>query len=83
VPRKKLKPIVLTRRIKPQAAEILDYLTTGRTLTGIIATVTLSVTSVTSRIAELRAAGVKIKTEWDHDHTGKRYAKYTLDDSAD
>lgn len=78
--RKRIKPIKLTRRIKPQAAEILDYLTTGRTLTHLVATVTLGVTSVTSRIAELRQAGVKIKTEWDHDHTGKRYAKYYLED---
>lgn len=77
---KPVTPIKLTRRIKPQAATVLDYLTTGRDLTGLIAAHTLGVTSVTSRISELRKAGVKIKRTLHQDHLGKRYAKYRLAD---
>lgn len=76
----KIKPITLTKRLKPQAAIVLDYLTTHRDLTNLIASGTLGVTSITSRISELRDAGVPIIRTWHRDHLGKRYAKYRLED---
>lgn len=72
--------IKLTRPIKPQAALVLDYLLTGRDLTHMVATVSLGVVSVSSRISELRAAGVAIEKTVHEDHLGKRYVKYRLRD---
>lgn len=80
---KKLPRITLQSRITPQAALVLDYLTTGRTLTPLIASTSLGVSSVTSRIAELRKAGVKIKTTHEVDHMKRRYGKYELADVQD
>jgi hypothetical protein len=64
--------------LTPQAKIVLDYLKTGRDLTGLIAMVTLGVVSLTSRISELRKAGVNVQTGLSKDHNGKRYRKYWI-----
>lgn len=79
-----------TKKLSPQARLVWDYLKSRRTLTPLIATNTLSVSSVTTRISELRrneevhaylqAARLEIGAEWDKDHLGKKYRKYVLVD---
>lgn len=76
--KKKITPIKLTKRISPQAALVLDYLTTRRSLTPLIASSTLGIASISARIAELRKAGVPISTIFDEDHMGRRYGTYSL-----
>lgn len=76
---RRLRQIRLKHRITPQAALVLDYLTTKRTLTPLIASTSLGVASVSARIAELRRAGVHIKTTFEEDHLSRRYGKYELE----
>ncbi len=64
--------------LNPQATIVLDYLKSGRDLTGLIAMVTLGVVSLTSRISELRKAGYDIQSAISKDHNGKRYRKYWM-----
>lgn len=69
--------------ITPQAALVLDYLTTGRKLTPLIAHMTLGVASLTARIAELRAikppsVTYDIKDQWQTDHFNRRYKEYWM-----
>lgn len=64
--------------ITAQAQLVLDYLKAGRTLTPMIAMVSLGIGSLTSRIAELRKAGVEIGDEWYKDHFKRRYKTYWL-----
>lgn len=70
----------------PQAALVLDYLTSGRKLTPIVAHMTLGVASLTARIAELRAVkdlrGQPVYTihdRWDADHFNRRYKSYWME----
>lgn len=71
-------PVKLSRKISDEAALVLDYLTTGRTLTTMIARASLGITSPAGRIFELRRAGARIKTIRKRDHLGKLYAEYVL-----
>jgi len=64
--------------LTPQAALVLDYLTSGRKLTPLVAHMTLGVASLTARIAELRNAGHKIADQWDADHFNRRYKSYWM-----
>ena len=64
--------------LAPQTRLVLDYLSTGRELTGMIAFMNLGVASLTSRIAELRKAGYTIYDKHSHDHFRKRYKKYWM-----
>lgn len=76
--------------LTPQAALVLDYLTSGRKITNLVAHMTLGVASLTARIAELRAvmdpeAPAKeprrlydIKDQWDSDHFNRRYKSYWM-----
>lgn len=64
--------------ITPQAALVLDYLKSGRSMSPMIAMVSLSVSSLTARIAELRRAGYDIEDRWDKDHHQRRYKTYWL-----
>lgn len=66
------------QQLAPQTRLVLDYLSTGRELTGMIAFMNLGVASLTSRIAELRKAGYEINDKHSHDHFGKRYKKYWM-----
>lgn len=63
-----------------QAKLVLDYLNAGRTLTPMIAMVSLGVGSLTARIAELRRKGHTIGDEWSKDHFNRRYKTYWLGD---
>lgn len=65
--------------ITPQARTVLEYLQSGRELTPLIAAHTMGVSSVTTRISELRKAGWKIIATWSRDHFGKRYKKYSME----
>lgn len=74
---KKAKPIALRKELKPQAAVVLDYLASRGPISQVVA-VHYGIMSLTSRISELKAAGVPIKREFKTDHLGKRYASYSL-----
>lgn len=60
----------------PQAALVLEYLGSGRGLSQLIAHTVLGVTSLTTRIAELRKVGINIAGRWQKDHSGKRFMVY-------
>jgi hypothetical protein len=61
-----------------QAKLVLAYLNERRTLTPMIAMISLGVGSLTARIAELRKAGYDIGDEWVKDHFNRRYKTYWL-----
>lgn len=65
-------------KFSPQTTLVLNYLKSGRALTNLIAMTNLGVGSLTSRVAELRKAGVKVNDEWSFDHFERAYKKYTL-----
>jgi len=60
----------------PQLALVLEYLASGRGLSGLIAHTVLGVTSLTTRVAELRKLGIPIRGDWHRDHSGKRFMVY-------
>jgi hypothetical protein len=63
-------------RVAPQVALVLEYLSSGRGLSVLIAHTVLGVTSLTTRIAELRKLGVPIEGKWHQDHAHKRFMVY-------
>lgn len=65
--------------LSPQTKLVLEYLISGRELTGMIAMMTLGVVSLTSRVAELRKAGVVVNGKWSEDHFKRRYMKYWME----
>lgn len=65
--------------LTPQAQLVLDYLSSGRELTPLIAMVNLGVASLTARIAELRRHGLEVYDKWSEDHFKKRYKKYWME----
>lgn len=73
-----------TKPLSEQAQLVLDTLKSGRSLTNMVALTALGVGSLTSRIAELRKAG--LPTDKDiasipcKDLKDKRYIKYVLVD---
>lgn len=67
----------------PQSALVLEYLASGRGLSGLIAHTVLGVTSLTTRIAELRALGLPITGKWHKDHGGKRFMVYRYSPEGD
>lgn len=60
----------------PQTALVLEYLASGRGLSGLIAHTVLGVTSLTTRIAELRKLGLPVTGVWHKDIGGKRFMVY-------
>lgn len=70
------------KKLKPNARDILDLLTTGGT-TVREAQEALGMTEVRSRISELRKAGVPIRRKWEPgvNKFGKpvRYVRYYLE----
>lgn len=60
----------------PQTALVLEYLASGRGLSVLIAHTVLGVTSLTSRIAELRKVGIPIVGTWHQDHQHHRFMVY-------
>lgn len=63
----------------PQLSLVLEYLASGRGLSVLIAHTVLGVTSLTTRIAELRKHGIPISGKWLKTHGGKRYMVYHYD----
>lgn len=61
-----------------QAKLVLAYLEERRTLTPMIAMVSLGIGSLTARIAELRRNGYIIGDVWEKDHFNRRYKTYWL-----
>lgn len=68
-----------TKSLTPQAFLVLDYLSSLRRITPIVAHMTLGVASLTARIAELRDSGYVIYDEWGHDHFNRRYKSYWME----
>lgn len=71
--------------LSPQCQLVIDYLKSGRSLTPMIAMISLGVASLTSRVAELRqvkdAEGKQVypvKDKWEEDHHKRRYKKYWM-----
>lgn len=64
--------------LNAQSKLVLEYLQGGRSLTPMIAMVSLGIGSLTSRVAELRKAGVEISDSWEKDHFQRRYKTYWL-----
>ena len=60
-----------------QTNRIFQYLATGKTLTPLEAISKFGCMRLASRIDELRAAGIGIRTEMTRKN-GKRYATYSL-----
>lgn len=72
-------PAAPMKKITPQAALVLDYLSSLRKLTPLVAHMTLGVASLTARIAELRDKGYSIQDRWDADHFNRRYKSYWME----
>jgi len=80
----------MSRPLSPQAQFIWDYLRSGKELTPMVAFNAYGVSSVTTRISEIRrndgvkewlqAQGKEISAVWSEDHLNKRYRKYGLVD---
>lgn len=64
--------------LSPQAAKVLDILTSTSGLTQVMALSVYGIASITARIAELRRKGYGIETETFEDANSRRYAKYVL-----
>jgi len=64
--------------LKPQTQLVLDFLKTGKTLSNVIALMTLGVGNLTTRIAELRKLGHPIIGDWKADHHKRRYKSYSM-----
>lgn len=65
--------------VSPLAKDVLDYLQTTGDASPREASADLGINagSFTSRVAELRKAGIKITDEWRrHPVTGRRYKRY-------
>lgn len=60
----------------PQSALVLEYLASGKGLSQLIAHTVLGVTSLTTRVSELRKQGIPITGEWYHNHANKRFMVY-------
>lgn len=64
--------------LAPQAKLVFDVLMSGRHITPLIAMTNLGVTSLTTRISELRGRGLPIKDRWANDYHGRRFKEYWL-----
>lgn len=67
----------------PQAAIVIEYLSSGRGLSVLIAHTVLGVTSLTTRISELRRLGMPITGTWHTDHNDKRFMVYKYEPGKD
>lgn len=69
---------VKTKALTPQARDVLKMLQASGRITGVQAANVLKVRSLSRRIVDLKEAGHKIDRKMKVDHTGQRYAEYTL-----
>jgi len=68
------KPVKLT----PQAELILDYLRKHGNISASEAATVFKVRALPRRIADIKASGVSIRSEFKKDSTGQRYVRYHL-----
>ena len=61
-----------------QSSEILKYLETGKTLTGLEALKLFGTMKLASRISEICASGYEIKKDWFITNTKKRVRVYYI-----
>lgn len=64
--------------LTPQSRAVLAMLKSIGRITGVHAWNVLKVRSLSRRITELKRAGYRIERNFKADHTGQRYAEYTL-----
>ncbi|RUX95939.1 MULTISPECIES: helix-turn-helix domain-containing protein [unclassified Mesorhizobium] len=69
---------VKTKPLTPQARDVLKMLQASGRITGVQAANVLKVRSLSRRIVDLKEAGHKIERKMKVDHTGQRYAEYSL-----
>jgi hypothetical protein len=67
-----------TKPLTPQARDVLKMLQASGRITGVQAANVLKVRSLSRRIVDLKEAGHTINRTIKTDHTGQRYAEYTL-----
>lgn len=67
-------------KLSTQCTILLDYLQSGKHVSNMIALVSLGIGSLSSRVAELRAAGYPVAGESKMDINGRRYNSYSLED---
>ncbi|MGH8430226.1 MAG: helix-turn-helix domain-containing protein [Solimonas sp.] len=73
-----LESVVGSVRTTPQTRQIASHLKTVGDISGVEAATLYKARSLTRRIADLRDAGVSIKSERKRDVTGQRYVRYVL-----
>ncbi|RWM84288.1 helix-turn-helix domain-containing protein [Mesorhizobium sp.] len=66
------------RKLSPQAEQVLTMLQETGRITGVQAANVLKVRSLPRRILDLKEAGYRIVKVMKTDHTGQRYAEYSL-----
>jgi len=70
--------------MQPQDSSLENHLRRVGSITAVEAATLYKVRSITSNISRLRAAGLKISTDFKRDITGQKYARYLFKgDSAD
>ncbi len=73
-PKAKAEPKTLT----PQAQKILGYLRTHGNISASEAATVFKVRALPRRIADIKATGVNVTSEFKKDSTGQRYVRYHL-----
>lgn len=66
------------RPLQPMQRTILDHLLNEGSITGVEANAVHKCRALPRRIADLKARGVELSTEYKVDMTGQRYARYHL-----
>lgn len=70
--------LLTPKRLTPQAAHVLQMMKDTGRVTAVQAWNVLKVRSLPRRIRDIKEAGYRVFTEFKKDHTGQRYAEYTL-----
>jgi hypothetical protein len=81
VPKAKFKPVIPAKAVEPTApmlTQVLDMLRKKGNVTAIEAQGVLRCRDLPKRISELKQLGHNILRSFHVDHTGQRYARYTL-----
>lgn len=65
-------------KLTTQEQIVYDYLMKGRSLTTLVAITCLGVQSLSSRIAELRAMGLKVSDKWETDQFDRQFKLYFI-----
>ena len=65
--------------MKSQTGKLIDHFLRKKSITWVEAADLYRVRSLTRRIADIRAKGMPIISEWRRDLNGQRYVRYRLD----